>query len=325
MRTPAFWAGRTPSLLATLLRPPAALYGALAARRLGRPGTRASIPVICVGNFTAGGAGKTPTALALVDILRRIGHRPAFLSRGYGGRLAGPVRVDPGRHGFEAVGDEPLLLARACPTIVSRDRAAGARLCAAAGASVVVMDDGLQNPSLHKNLSFAVVDGAFGIGNGLCLPAGPLRAPLAAQWPLVDALVVVGPGEPGRAVADLAWARETPVLAASLRPDPAVAERLKGRRVLAFAGIAHPEKFFATLRACGALVEAAESFADHHPYTARDVAALEDRAHRDGQILVTTEKDLVRLPASFRAAVTVLPVRLLLEDEARARAMLQQA
>jgi tetraacyldisaccharide 4'-kinase len=174
---------RNPTLTATLLRPAAALYGAVAAARLRRPGVTAEVPVICVGNFTAGGAGKTPAALALAQLLREADHRPAFLTRGYGGRLPGPVRVDPERHGAGDVGDEPLLLARQHPTVVSRDRPAGARLCVEGGASVVVMDDGLQTRRLAKTLSVAVVDGAGGLGNGLCLPAGPLRAPLDAQWP----------------------------------------------------------------------------------------------------------------------------------------------
>lgn len=328
MRAPAFWAGRTPSPAARLLRPAAWLYGGVAARLVARPGARAAVPVICVGNFTIGGAGKTPTALALADLLRRMGHRPAFLTRGYGGRLAGPVRVDPDRHGPEMVGDEPLLLARAHPTIVSRDRPAGARLCVESGATVVVMDDGLQNPSLVKNLAFAVVDGASGVGNGLCLPAGPLRAPLGAQWPLVHAVIVVGAGEPGCAMAGLAEARGTPVLGASLRPDAAVAASLAGRRVLAFAGIARPEKFFATLRDCGAVLEGARAFADHHAYPARDVAALVDRAGRDGLMLVTTEKDLVKLPrlasAASPVAVTALPVRLVLDDETPVKALIER-
>lgn len=328
MRPPAFWTGRPSSPAARMLAPLATLYGAVAARRLAQPGAFGAVPVICVGNFTIGGAGKTPTALALADMLSQMGHRPAFLSRGYGGWLAGPVRVEPGRHDAAEVGDEPLLLARQNLTVVSRDRPAGARLCGKAGATVIVMDDGLQNPSLSKDLSFAVVDGASGIGNGRCLPAGPLRAPLRAQWPLVDAVVVVGPGEPGLAVARLADARGTPVLGASLRPDPAIAARLAGRRVLAFAGIGRPEKFFTTLRECGAILDDVQAYADHHAYATRDVAGLIDRARRNELMLVTTEKDLVRLrrlvPATLAETVTALPVRLVFDDDARPRMLLKR-
>lgn len=327
MRAPAFWAGRTPSWTANLLRPAASLYGAVAARRLRRPSARAALPVVCVGNFTIGGAGKTPTALAIAGLLRRMGHRPALLSRGYGGRLAGPVRVDPAAHGPDQVGDEPLLLARAHPTVVSRDRPAGARLCAELGATVVVMDDGLQNPSLVKDLAVAVVDGERGLGNGLCLPAGPLRAPLAAQWPLVQAVILVGPGEAGTAVAGEAQAGGVGVIRAALEPDPAVAAALAGRRVLAVAGIAHPAKFFATLARCGALIEGERAFPDHHPYAASDLEALAARAARDGLMLVTTEKDAVklqRLAQPSGLAVTALPVTLVFEDEALVTAMLER-
>jgi tetraacyldisaccharide 4'-kinase len=318
MRAPAFWRARQPTLTARVLRPAASLYGAIAARRMRRPGERASVPVICVGNFTAGGAGKTPTALALARILRELGAEPAFLSRGYGGRLAGPVLVDPARHGAADVGDEPLLLARAAPTVVSRDRPAGARLCAESGATVIVMDDGLQNRSLRKDLALAVVDGETGTGNGLCLPAGPLRAPLSAQWPLADALVVIGVGDAGEVVAEAAAARGKPVLRASLRPEAETAARLQGRRVLAFAGIGRPEKFFATLEACGVVIARARALPDHHPYTEGDIRKLLEGARRDALLPVTTEKDLVRIAGlrpELAQAVTALPVTLLFSDE----------
>jgi tetraacyldisaccharide 4'-kinase len=329
MRAPAFWAERTPSLAANLLRPLAFLYGAVAARRLRRPGERAPVPVVCVGNFTVGGAGKTPTALALARILEDLGQRPAFLTRGYGGRLAGPVRVDPGTHGPADVGDEPLLLARAAPTVVARDRPAGARLCAASGASVIVMDDGLQNPSLAKDVAIAVVDGAAGIGNGLCLPAGPLRAPLRAQWSLADALMVIGEGDAGDRIAGTAEAEGKPVLRARLEPDPEGAARLPGACALAFTGIARPEKFFATLRACGAVLVRTKAFPDHHPYDARDVDALVRQAEAGDLRLVTTEKDWIKVerlvPASSANDILVLPVRLAFSDEAAVRAMMSAA
>lgn len=325
MQAPAFWQ-RPPGLLARLLAPAASAYGALAGRRMGRAGVPAPVPVICVGNFTVGGVGKTPAALALADLLAGLGRRPAFLSRGYGGSLAGPLRVDPARHGVDEVGDEPLLLARAAPAIVARDRIAGAALCAEAGAEVIVMDDGLQNPSLRKDLALALVDASAGLGNGYCLPAGPLRAPMPAQWPRVDAVLVVGEGSRAEATAAEAARRGLPVLRARLVPEGDAASRLAGRRVLAFAGIGRPEKFFATLEACGAELVRRRSFPDHHAYRETEIAALLAEAERDRLVPVTTEKDWVRMgrmPAA--AAVATLPVRLAFDDPVALQALVQGA
>ncbi len=319
MRPPAFWWQAEPSLLARLLRPAGLIYGSVSGRRMGRPGERAPLPVVCIGNFTLGGAGKTPTALAVAGMLAGAGERPAFLSRGYGGRLPGPLRVEP-HHRAADVGDEPLLLARTAPAVVSRDRPAGARLAHGIGATAVVMDDGLQNPSLAKDCALAVVDGATGIGNGLVLPSGPLRAPMEAQWPALDAVLVIGGGAGGEAVAREAERRGRRVFRAGLMPDPAAARALRGRRVLAFAGIGRPDKFFETLRACGAAVEAARPFPDHHPYTEADLAGLKAEAEQQGLQPVTTEKDLVRIAnAETWPELSSLPVRLYLEDEAGLR------
>jgi tetraacyldisaccharide 4'-kinase len=321
MRAPAFWWQAEPSLWAHLLRPTSLIYGAIAGHRMGRTGEKAPLPVICIGNFTAGGAGKTPAALAVARMLVDAGERPAFLSRGYGGKLPGPLRVEPHYQAAD-VGDEPLLLARMAPAIVSRDRPAGARLAHEIGASVVIMDDGLQNSSLVKDCALAAVDGATGIGNGLTLPSGPLRAPMEAQWPAADAVLVIGSGAGGEALAGEAERRGKRVFRAGLMPDPTAARALRGRRLLAFAGIGRPDKFFETLRACGAAVEAARSFPDHHPYTKADLAGLMAEAERHGLQPVTTEKDLVRI-AGTRAepwpGLTGLPVRLYLEDEAGLR------
>lgn len=257
---------------------------------------RSALPVICVGNFTAGGTGKTPFALKVAQRLVRMGERPAFLTRGYGGAQRGPLVVDASRHRAVDVGDEALLLARHAMTILARARSAGARLAESAGASVIVMDDGWQNPSLAKDFVFATVDGETGIGNGLCLPAGPLRAPLAAQWPFLEALVAVGdPGSSCLALMEEAARRGITVLRARLVPDRQAAEALRGRNVVAFAGIGRPEKFFASLRALGAVVVAEHGFGDHHPFAARELAALAAKARARDAILVTTEKDLVRL------------------------------
>ncbi len=323
MRPPGFWSRPPNHPLARVLAPAGRVYGDWTARRMDRPGAEAPCPVLCIGNFTLGGAGKTPTALALAQVLRDLGRRPAFLSRGYGGRLGGPLAVDPARHGAEDVGDEPLLLAALAPTVVSRDRPAGARLCAEAGADVVVMDDGLQNPSLRKRLSLAVIDGGAGVGNGLPFPAGPLRAPLARQWPHVAGLVLIGDGAPGTVLAAEAERRGLPVHRARFVPEAAA--DWAGRRVVAFAGIGRPQKFFDTLRGLGAEIVAERAFADHHPYRPRDLTALTALASREGAALVTTEKDAVRLPAEARAAVRVLRVGLSFADEADLRRHLAAA
>ncbi len=329
MKAPRFW-WRKPGLAARLLQPASLLYGAIAERRMNRPGRPGGVPVICIGNVTVGGSGKTPTAIHVASMLRSIGRHPAFLTRGYGGALSGPIQVDRTRHGFREVGDEALLLARHHPTIVARDRPAGAAMAASLGADVVLMDDGLQNPSLAKDLSIAVFDGAVGIGNGLPLPAGPLRARLSVHWERIDAVLVVGPGEPGSTIAAEARRRQRPVLLGELRPDPGSAARLRGRRVLAFAGIGRPEKFFATLREIGAELVETRSFADHHGYGEREIADLLEVSAQAGLVPVTTEKDLVRLDG-FRdtlagaAAITALPVDLRVEREELLAGLLRDA
>ncbi|MBM6592706.1 tetraacyldisaccharide 4'-kinase [Microvirga pudoricolor] len=314
MRAPAFWWQSSPGPVSRALYPLGLLYGGIAARRLGQVGERADLPVICVGNFTAGGAGKTPTAQAVAELLKAAGETPAFLSRGYGGRLAGPARVED-RHTAEDVGDEPLLLARTATAIVSRDRPAGAALANRLGATVIVMDDGLQNPSLVKDLALAVVDGRTGIGNGLAIPAGPLRAPMEAQWPAVDAVLVIGDGLAGMRMADEARGSGKPVFRAALKPDEAAAAGLRGRRVFAFAGIGRPEKFFDTLKACGAILEKTQGFPDHQPYSGQDLDRLRETAARDGLQLVTTEKDMARIGAAA-GDILALPIHLQVEDQA---------
>jgi tetraacyldisaccharide 4'-kinase len=315
MRAPAFWNAAKPGLLARLLQPAGALYGAATARRMGGTGTRVGPRVVCVGNFTLGGAGKTPAALAIAERLSAAGERVAFLSRGYGGSLSGrsPVEVDVERHAAAEVGDEPLLLARRAPTVICADRVEGAIMARRLGASVVVMDDGLQNPAVIKDERVAVVDGAVGVGNGLCFPAGPLRAPMAAQWDHVDAVLIVGPGEAGERVAIEALRRGKRVERGRLAPDESVVARLRGRRLLAFAGIGRPEKFFATLREAGLDVAATRVFPDHHAFTSGEIAELARRASKEGLTLVSTEKDVVRLRPEARAAVIAVPARLTIE------------
>jgi tetraacyldisaccharide 4'-kinase len=324
MREPSFWWDEA-SLASALLAPLAAIYGAVARARLGGHGRRAGAPVVCIGNFTVGGAGKTPAALAVARMLAAAGEQPVVLSRGYGGTLAGPVRVDPTRHRAQDVGDEPLLLARTAPTIVARDRVKGAGI--AAGASVIVMDDGFHNPSLAKDFSVLVVDARRGIGNGRVIPAGPLRAPLEAQLARAHALVMVGTSSRAAAVAAAARARNIPVLPARLRPDVGFIAGLGGSRVLAFAGIGDPEKFFLTLADAGVSVAATRSFPDHHRYTGAEAKALCEEADRAGLVLVTTEKDLARLGGDdeareLAAHARALPVTLAFEDEERFKSLL---
>jgi tetraacyldisaccharide 4'-kinase len=391
MRDPAFW-WTEHSTAATLLAPIGAGYGAIAARYMARQGRQAPVPVICVGNFTLGGAGKTPTAIALAGLLLASGHRPFFLSRGYGGRVAGPIRIDqlprassamaPGLAAFVGrrrpggaeelapqrfpgttlpdpapqgegekdagtvtcghprlvrqgrlpdVGDEALLLAGVAPTIVARDRLAGAKLAVDGGADTIIMDDGLQNPSLTKDLAIAVVDGRRGIGNGRTFPAGPLRAPLEAQFNRLDAVLVVGSaGRAAQYAMDIARRRGAPVLHADLHPAPEAVAELAGKPVLAFAGIADPDKFFATLDAHGIPAAVRKPFPDHHRYAVDEISALLACAQRNGLTPVTTEKDLARLsrdPAAsdLIARSATLPVTLRFREAPAVEAMLHAA
>jgi tetraacyldisaccharide 4'-kinase len=294
MREPAFW-HRPSSWTSHLLKPFGALYGAVAAYRLQRKGFDAGIPVLCVGNYHLGGAGKTPAVLALTKMLRELGESPIVLSRGYGGRLRGPVMVDPARHGAADVGDEPLMLASYVPVVVARDRVEGVALARSRRASVILMDDGFQNPAIAKDTSLIVIDGVRGVGNGQVFPAGPLRAPLAPQIARTDALIVVGKGAAGQAIAAEVAAQGRLVLAAHLKPAAEAIARLAGKRVLAFAGIGDPERFFRTLRSSGIEPVERRAFADHHAFSPGEIATLIADAKRDALTLVTTEKDLARL------------------------------
>ncbi len=307
MRAPDFW--RTDGLAAWLLAPVGAAVAAVGERRRRRTVPwRAPVPVLCVGNLTAGGAGKTPTALALAALLAP--RRVAFLTRGYGGREPGPLWVDPLRHDAGAVGDEALLLAAAAPTVVARDRPAGARL-AVERADLIVMDDGFQNPSLAKDASLLVVDGEAGHGNGRLIPAGPLRERPGPGFRRASALVLIGPDRHG-----VAAAAELPVLPATLEP----VGTLPDGPLVAFAGIGRPEKFFASLRARGAGLAATVAFADHHRYRPADLARLRALAERHGARLVTTAKDRVRLPPA--ADVAVAEIRLRFADPEAVRVLL---
>ena len=294
MHEPAFWY-RPASWMSRFLMPLGAIYGAIASHRLQRSGFDAGIPVLCVGNYHVGGAGKTPTVLALVKLLRELGETPVVLSRGYGGQLRGPIKVDPARHTAKDVGDEPLMLARTVPVVVSRQRADGVPLARSLGATVILMDDGFQSPVVAKDASLIVIDSDRGLGNGFVFPAGPLRAPLKPQLARTDALIVVGAGAASDAVSEAAAAREALVLSAHLEPDATSLAALKGKRVFAFAGIGDPQRFFGTLRGAGIEVARERSFADHHRFSDAEIENLMADAKADGLTLVTTEKDFARL------------------------------
>jgi len=308
MREPAFW-HRPSSWISLLLMPLGALYGAVAAQRLTRKGLDAGIPVLCVGNYHVGGAGKTPAVLALTKMLRDLGETPVVLSRGYGGRLRGPIKVDPERHVAEEVGDEPLIIARrtACPTIVAKDRVAGARALVAAGADVVLADDGLQHLRLGRDCEIVVIDGARGFGNGRVLPAGPLREPLA-RVPRPDAVVMNGAPEHGSlsATSPALAALEMRLVAQEAvrldgRETPRALQAFRGRRVHAVAGIGNPARFFRQLRAHG--IEVIEhAFADHHRFAARELAFT------DGLPVLMTEKDAVKCVAFANPRLWYVPV-----------------
>lgn len=312
MRAPDFW--QKGGALAAALSPLGALHGASVAFKARHakafdPG----IPVICVGNLTAGGSGKTPIAIALAEMLRARGHRPYFLTRGYGGSENGPALASRG-HSAAVMGDEALLLARTAPTIVARDRAAGAKLAREKGATVLVMDDGHQNFALRKTLSLVVVDAQAGFGNGYQIPAGPLREPVAQGLARADVVILVGDGMP-----DMKGHAGT-VLRAHLTTDGTV---FAGKDVFAFAGIGRPEKFIASLEASGANITGRCFFDDHHPYTGDEITQL--RMVAGDASLVTTEKDFVRLTIPQREGIRVLKVTAAFDDKVAMQALLDTA
>lgn len=331
LEEPAWWYGDGGSVAETLLRPAGAVWGAIATRAFARATPyRARYPVICVGNFTAGGTGKTPLALLIAVELKRLGRRPSFLTRGYGGRVAGPHWVDAERDSAADVGDEPLLLARAAPTLVARDRAAGARAIEddARSADIIVMDDGLQNASLAKDLVLAVVDGQRGLGNRRVMPAGPLRAPLEFQLGLADAIIVNGAppvASPRGDVAD--WLRQRfpgSVLSAGVRPSGSTTW-LENAAVVGYAGIGAPERFFELLGRLGAKLVETVRFPDHHRFSEADAERLLGLAARSSALLVTTEKDWARIEGStgakarLRSASRPLPVSMVLDERDQGR------
>jgi tetraacyldisaccharide 4'-kinase len=314
MKPPLFWF-RDQSLWALALTPLSWVWRSLSSRRW-RKGAhrRLRVPVICVGNINMGGTGKTPTVIALVGQLQAMGKTPHVVSRGYGGEQQGPTAVDLRRHSADDVGDEPLLLAAFAPCWVARDRAAGATAALAAGADVIVLDDGMQNPALVKDLTIMVVDAQTGFGNGRVFPAGPLRQTVADGLARADAVLVIGPPA-AQSGFSARWGEQIhkPLLTAQLAPLQTGMD-WQGLRALAFAGIGRPEKFFDTLAGLGAEIVATRSFGDHEKLPLAVLQRMEKQATALGAQLVTTEKDAARLPASFQQKVLTLPVRLELED-----------
>lgn len=325
MKAPAFWYDAAPSALGGLLSPLGLIYGAATAlrQRTGKP-ARPGVSVVCVGNLTAGGAGKTPVVIDIARRLTAAGRRPHVISRGYGGQAgATPRPVDPDMDTADTAGDEPLMIAKTAPVWVGGDRPRAAHAAVDAGAGTLVLDDGFQDPSLAKDLSIVVVDGRYGFGNGFLIPAGPLRESLRAGLARADALVVIGDDVWG--VGDAArrfGPKNLPVLTARIVPGPEI-EQISKALGVAFAGIGHPEKFFQTLRDHGCRLAGTRAFPDHHPFSSADLAALKRRAEALKGVLVTTEKDAQRIPAGDRAGIEVLTITLQWDDEAALDRLLQ--
>ena len=315
MRAPLFWS-RPAGLAARLLWPLAQIWIFFTRRRLANgPWVHAQVPVICVGNINAGGTGKTPGVIALIAILSKMGHKPHVISRGYGGTETGPLKVNECEHNAAMVGDEPLEIAAFGPCWIARDRVAGTKAAVAAGADVIILDDGFQNPALIKDLSIVVIDAEVGFGNGCVLPAGPLREPLSDGLARADVILTLG-----KTNAQENLARRWPEITAVTRWKAELQPLDTGMdwpqsRVLAFAGIGRPGKFFATLSALGANVVATRDFPDHAPYTDTILRRLKAEADTKSAQLVTTEKDMARLPKHFRPEVLALPVRLKFADQ----------
>lgn len=307
MKTPAFWS--EPNFLSRLLKPLGTVYAFATRLRigLGRP-CKIGRPVVCIGNLTAGGTGKTPVAAAVAGLLQQAGKNPFFVSRGYGGTLKN-IMVDKEKHTASEVGDEPLLLARRAPVIVNPDRVAGAQKALRSGAEVIVMDDGFQNPGLYKDLSFLVFDGGFGIGNGLSVPAGPLRENFAAGLKRAHAAIILGEDKHNLS----AKIAGIPIFRGSVVP---VRPEVSDTDAVAFAGIGRPEKFYASMRELGFNLVETVDFPDHHRYTAVELNRLIDKARSKDALLFTTAKDFVKIPTQMQKYFRVLEIEIRWEDEA---------
>ncbi len=305
MKTPAFWSQR--HLVSALLFPLGCLYNLATQLNMRRHLPRkVSIPVICIGNLTAGGTGKTPTAVSIAKIMQQQNKQPYFVSRGYGGNLHNVI-VDLQQHSPQQVGDEPLLLARQAPAVVTPDRYHGAQIAEKNGANIIIMDDGFQNPKLHKDLSFLVFDGGFGIGNGWCIPAGPLRENLSSGVKRANAIIIIGEDKH-----NLASKFKLPVFHGKVVP---IAPNFSERKVIAFAGIGRPEKFYQSLRELNFELVETIDFPDHHYYSEQELNELINKAQEKSCILITTAKDMVKIPAALRPNFKVLEIEVKWENE----------
>ena len=308
MKTPKFWSSR--GLLSTLLVPVSIFYDMVNTFKHAkvRP-VRFPVPMICIGNLTAGGAGKTPTALYIGKRLKTKGVNAFFLSRGYGGKLEGPVLVNQKKHQAIHVGDEPLLLAEILPTVVAKNRVSGANYAISKGAQAIIMDDGFQNRSIIKNLSLLVVDGLRGFGNGRLIPAGPLRERPQEGYKRAHAVIVMN-----KTTGTPKLPTDRPAFYA--RTFPKDSANFKGKKLFAFCGLAYPQKFFEMLGTTGARVMKEVAFADHYQYTPLDMRKLLLQSYVESAILVTTAKDFVRIPERFRDSVAVFDMDVEFEEPA---------
>lgn len=319
--SPPFW-WEKPDWRAYALWPASLAYGAIAARNMRRaPRTPVAAPVLCVGNFTVGGVGKTPTAIALGKAALRRGLRPGFLTRGHGGSISQPHLVNAQNDSARLVGDEPLLLADLAPVAVTPNRAAGAKLLIEQGCTFLIMDDGFQSARIGIDFALAVIDARYGAGNRFVIPAGPLRAPLRQQLHFADGLLCMGKGEAANEAVRIAARAGKPVFEAATRPvNP---DKVKGKRFLAFAGIGHPDRFFDMASACGAHLSLTRSFGDHHVYRTEEIAELETTARKADLLLLTTAKDAARLrqtglPGAFMSRLNVLEIETAFEPASSA-------
>lgn len=299
MKTPSFW--KEQSFISNCLQPLGKVYALITGLRLRlKAPYKAKCPVICIGNLTAGGTGKTPVSLSIAEILQQMGYKPFFVSRGYGGRIHNVV-VNKEVHTPKQVGDEPLLLSECAPTVVNPDRAAAAKLAIAHGADCLVMDDGFQNPGLYKDVSFLVFDGSYGIGNQRVIPAGPLREPFDTGIKRAQAIIILGEDKTG-----LAKRTSLPVFYGQVKEEQPTENK---RIVLAFAGIGHPEKFYNSLQKCGLKIAKTHNFPDHYFYTRAELNKLIDEAEKNDWDIYTTSKDFVKIPVSLQAKIKVLKIK----------------
>ena len=315
MKTPEFW--KSKNLLADILTPLGLIYGLATALRLRfKKSRKVPYPVICIGNLTAGGTGKTPVSVSIAALLQQAGKRPFFITRGYGGKSRN-IFADAKKYNVRKTGDEPLLLARQAPTVINPDRATGAELAIKNGADTIIMDDGFQNPGLYKDLSFLVFDGTTGIGNGKCIPAGPLRETFAAGIKRAQAIIILGEDKHNLA----AQTKELPIFKGSV---VAKKPEINNNEIIAFAGIGRPEKFYTSLRELGFKLLKTVDFPDHHQYTMAELKKLITEAQKKNAVLFTTAKDFVKIPPQIQKHFHVLDIEISWENEENLRAFLHQ-